>query len=57
MNTLQVIGAVASAVTALLGGFFMVSWALKKTPDQVNQAIDQQVEKDKQDAENSGRPV
>lgn len=53
--------AALKAVAAIGGAIvFAISAALyvtKKTPDQVNQEIDQQVAKEKQESEKEGRPT
>lgn len=51
---------VKSASVVIGGLVFIVSlaiWAFRKTPDQKNQEIDQSVQKQKESAEESGRPV
>lgn len=56
MTTIGMIRAVALAVTALAGVFFWVAWKMKKSTDQKNQDIDQQIQQDKEKAKETGRP-
>lgn len=50
-----------ASIAAILGSAVylvkLVNQKLSKTPDQINQDIDQQEQQNKQDAESSGRPL
>lgn len=54
---LGAISAVGGIVATVKYWSQIVVWATTKTPEQKDQTIDQQVEENKQQAEESGRPV
>jgi hypothetical protein len=54
---LSAIGGIATIAGAVYGVFKWVAWKAQKTPDQINQKIDQDVQDERHQAEESGRPV
>lgn len=61
MHAISVISAVLASAAAIIGGvvylFKFSTWAIRKTEDQQNQDIDAEIQKEKQEAEDTGRPV
>jgi len=51
------IAAIAGALTAVIGIVNTILKAFRTAPAQTDQEIDQQEQQNKQDAENTGRPV
>lgn len=54
---LAVLKSSSATVSGIVFIVAMIAYLFKKSPDQVNQEIDQKVEEEKHKAEETGRPV